>query len=73
MEKVIVDTDKLDVKVSVGGGKVKLEAVYASVEVGALAAVEVSVDSLLDQLKAKISGSIDDAVIDLLKAALKAV
>ncbi len=73
MEKVIVDTDKLDVKVSVGSGKVKLEAVYASVEVGALAAVEVSVDSLLDQLKEKIAGKVDDAVIDLIKAALKAV
>lgn len=73
MEKVLLDGKELDVKVSVAGGKVKLEALLDTDKVDVAASVSISVDELLDQLKAKIAGSVDDAVIDLIKAALKAV
>lgn len=73
MEKVLLDGKELDVKVSVAGGKVKLEALLDTDKVDVAASVSISVDELLDQLKAKIAGPIDDAVIDLFKAALKAL
>jgi hypothetical protein len=52
----------------------KLVAKVSAEKSGVVAAVELSVDAavVLDALKAAIPGQVDDAVIDLIKAALKA-
>lgn len=71
MEKAIGSEGKVDVKLQ--NGKVYLVGAYDGVDMDAKLEVGVEVDVLLDKLAAKIPGKIDDAVIGLLKAALKAV
>lgn len=58
-----------EVKVDIVDKKIVLSAVHASK--GAVANVSVAVDPgyFLDKLKEKIPGGIDDAVIEVLKAA----
>jgi phage tail sheath gpL-like len=73
MEKVIVDGKELDVKVGVSGGFVTLTADYQGAETGAALSVKVSVDNLLDKLAEAVPGKIDDAIIQVVKAALKMV
>lgn len=61
------------VKVDVVGGKIVLNAGLdtSGVDVGAKIVVEV--DYFLDLLAAKIPGQLDDAVIAIMKSALKAI
>jgi len=73
MEKVIVDGKELDVNVELKEGKVKLSVAYDGAQADAGAFIVISVDELLDKLAAKIPGQIDDAVIALVKGALKAL
>lgn len=73
MEKVLLDGKELDIKVEVKEGKVRLEAAFDGAQADAGAYVVIGVDELLDKLAAKIPGQIDDAVIALLKGALKAL
>ncbi len=60
-----------DVKLT--NGKLVLTASYAGLEAGASVSVSVEPGLFLDKLKAVIPGQIDDAVIELLKNALKAL
>lgn len=62
-----------DIDVKLAGGFVTIEAKYAGSETQASASVSISVDKLLDKLAAKIPGQVDDAVIAVMKAALKVV
>lgn len=71
MEKKIELGSEANVDVLLKDGKVILVAKYDGKETDAELSVSVSVDMLLDKLAAKIPGQIDDAVIGLLKAALK--
>ncbi len=57
-ELVVAKEVKLDIKIA--AGKVQL-------------VIEVDSDMLLDELAAKIPGQVDDAVIQVIKAALKVV
>ena len=60
MDKDVQIAKEVDLKISVAAGKVILT-------------VSVDSDMLLDELAAKIPGSVDDAVIAVIKAALKVV
>lgn len=73
MEKTIVDGSEVDVLFEIKGGKFVLTSAYAGK--GGEAKVELSVDGdyFLDKLKEKIPGKIDDAVIDVIKIAVKAL
>jgi hypothetical protein len=74
MDKVLVDdqvSKELELKIEFKGGDLLLSAVYAGKGVGAQMGVNVSPDYFLDQLKLAIPGQIDDAIIDVLKAAFK--
>ena len=62
---------KYDVKVV--SGKVMIEAKYDGVQADAALMIAIDSDLLLDKLAEKIPGKIDDAVIQIIKAALKAV
>ena len=73
MEKEMQLSKEAAVDVKLSQGKVILEAKYDGAQADAMLSVSVSVDMLLDKLAEKIPGQIDDAVIGLLKAALKAV
>lgn len=73
MEKGIVIGTEGKVDVKLGGGFVTLVAGYAGTETKANLSVTVSVDILLDKLAGAIPGQVDDAVITVLKAALKAI
>lgn len=53
--------------------KVILNVSYAGDQAQASLSLSVSIDLLMDKIKDKIPGQIDDAVIDLLKSALKAL
>lgn len=64
---------ELEYDVKVEGGKVKVEAKYDGAQADVALAVSIDSDLLLDKLAAKIPGQIDDAVIGVIKAALKAV
>jgi len=61
--------DKGETKAEIVGGNI----VLVNETSGAKIEVIVKVDYFLDLLKAKIPGTIDDTLIDLVKAALKAV
>jgi len=52
-------------------GKLIFNLKYDGSQVDGSVQVAVAVDGLLDKLKEKIPGKIDDSVIDLLKVALK--
>lgn len=54
-------------------GLLKLAVDYKGAEVGAGASVSIEPGLFLDKLKGLIPGQIDDAVIELLKNALKAL
>lgn len=54
-------------------GLLKLSVSYKGNEAGASASVSLEPGLFLDKLKALIPGQIDDAVIELLKSALKAL
>lgn len=60
MEKVIPISTEIAANITIAGGKLKIS-------------IEGDVDALLDKLAASIDGGIDDAIIGVLKAALKVV
>lgn len=51
-------------------GKLRAELKYAGVMGGAGLYVEVGADQVVEAIKAAIPGKVDDAVLDVLKAAL---
>lgn len=63
---------EVQVDVDLQDGKVVLEAKYDGKQADASVKVAIDAGLLLDKLKDKIPGKIDDGVIELLKAALKA-
>ena len=63
---------ELEMKISVSAGSVDLSLVYSGAQATATMGVKLSVDAFLSQLEAAIPGKLDDAVIEILKAALKA-
>ena len=73
MDKVLLDGKELDVNVSIKDAKVKLEVVYDGKQADVGVHVSIGVDQLLDKLAEKIPGVVDDAVIAVIKAALKAL
>lgn len=73
MEKVIVDGSEVDVKVEVKEGKIVLLADYAGKGGNAKVELAVGVDYFLDKLAERIPGTIDDAVLAVVKQALKLV
>ena len=73
MEKVLVDGKEFDMKLVISGGLVKIVGDYAGSGGAAKLEAGVSVDYFIDELKAKIPGQIDDAVLEIVKAALKAL
>lgn len=60
-----------DVEFKVEGGKVKLAIVWAEGPTAASLSAEVDPEYFLNKLAAAIPGKLDDAVIELLKGALK--
>lgn len=60
---------ELDVK----GGKLIMRVTYDGKQVDASAQVSADVELFLDKLAAKIPGQVDDAVIGVMKMALKAL
>lgn len=62
-----------DVIVEIVGGKIVVKAQLDSSGVGAGVSVTLETDYFLDKLSAAIPGQIDDAVIGIFKAALKAI
>ena len=70
LEGQIGDAGKYDVTFKTG--TLRVEASYASGVTAGLF-VEVSSDAVLDALAKAIPGTVDDAVIALIKAALKAI
>jgi hypothetical protein len=73
MEKLLVDGSELDVKLVIGEGKIGLASMYAGKGGGATVAMHVSSDYFFDKLAEKIPGQIDDAVIQVLKAAARMI
>lgn len=61
------------VTVDVTGGNIVVKAALDTSGLGASVSATVSVDYFLDKLAEKIPGQIDDAVISIFKAALKAI
>mgnify|MGYP003510056286 CR=1 FL=1 len=60
---------KVDIKLA--NGKLYLIGKYDGAQADAELSVGIEVDMFIDQLKAKIPGQIDDAILEVLKAALK--
>lgn len=73
MEKAIIDGKEFDMKLVISGGLVKIVGDYVGSGGAAKLEAGVSVDYFIDELKAKIPGQIDDAVLEIVKAALKAL
>lgn len=73
MEKVIVDGSEVDVGLEIKDGKFVLKATYVGKGGDAVVQLGVSADYFLDKLKDKIGGKIDDAIIDVIKVAVKAL
>lgn len=63
----LVDMGELDIKFEEG----KLKLVYAGKGGGGMVYAEI--DYFMDKLKDAIPGEIDDAIIELLKGAMKAI
>ena len=61
-----------DYSLSLEGGKLKLEIIYAGGAADAGISLSLNPDYLLDKLAAVIPGEIDDAVFAIIKGALKA-
>ena len=55
------------------GGKLVFNVKYNGAQASAGFTVGVSIDLLMDKVKDKIPGKVDDAIIELLKGALKAL
>jgi hypothetical protein len=62
-----------EVAVVVAGGKLSLVAKYDSKGLDGEVKLSVDSDYFIDELKAKIPGVIDDAILEILKNALKAM
>lgn len=60
-------------QLKLAGGKLYLVGKYDGKQMDAELSVGIEVDLFIDQLKEKIPGKIDDAVLELLKSALKLV
>lgn len=60
-------------KVVISEGKLSLMAVLDTAGMDASVVVSVDTDYFLDELAAKIPGTMDDAIIAVLKAALKSL
>ena len=60
-------------EIDLTGGNVILSSKYQGTSGGAELKANIDVGFLLDELAKKIPGQIDDAILGLLKAALKAV
>lgn len=60
-------------KVEISGGKIILSVDLASAGLGGGLKLSLDSDYFLDALAAKIPGSIDDAIIAVLKSALKSI
>jgi len=73
MEKEVVLSKESKVEVKLAAGKLYLVAKYDGADTDAEVSVGIEVDLLLNKLKEKIPGQIDDAVIEVLKAALKVI
>ncbi len=73
MEKAIIDGKEFDMKLVISGGLVKIVGDYVGSGGAAKLEAGISVDYFIDELKAKIPGQIDDAVLEIVKAALKAL
>lgn len=73
MEKSLVEFKKGEAALDVDfvDGKLRLSVSYDGKGADAGLYVDVEPDYFLDKLKAVIPGSIDDAIIDMLKGALK--
>lgn len=59
------------VKLSIEGGKLKLEVVYDSKGLDGSIGLMLDPDYFIDKLAEAIPGKIDDAILNILKAALK--
>ena len=53
--------------------KLKAEMKYVGAQASGGAFVEIGVDQLIEAIKKAIPGQVDDAILDVLKVALKAV
>lgn len=73
MEIVKHEAGDVNAEIKIENGNIKITAGLKSSGVKAAAQIEVESDYFLDQLAAAIPGQIDDAVISMLKVALKAV
>lgn len=73
MEKVILDGKELDVKIEFKEGKLALIVQDEGKQGGGQIELHLSTDALLDKLAAAIPGTLDDAVIAIVKEALKKV
>lgn len=73
MDKVIPISSEAKVDVKLANGKLYLIGGYDGVDLDAKLELGVEVDILLDKLAEKVPGKIDDAIIEVLKAALKVV
>ena len=73
MEKSVEVSKELDVEVEIKDGKVFFGANYEGKIGGVESRAFVKTDALIDVITAKIPGTIDDKLGELLKAALKKV
>jgi len=74
MDKVILDKEmssEADLKLEIRGGDVYLGVIYASKGAEGEVSMKISSDYFIDKLKAAIPGEIDDAILEIFKAALK--
>ncbi len=69
MEKEIGEEAK--VVLTLGGGKIMLTGMADTAGMDVSVAVSVDTDYFIDQLAAKIPGTLDDAILAVLKGALK--
>ena len=73
MDKQIGIGTEGKVEVKLMNGKLYLVGKYDGVQADAELSVGIEVDMFIDQLAAKIPGSVDDAIFGVLKAALKVI
>lgn len=74
MEKELLEKElgpETDLQLKLVDGVLKVGVAYMGKGVGATVSVDVTAEYFLDKLAGLIPGKIDDAVIGLLKAALK--
>lgn len=73
MEKDLVLGPEAKAVLKIEGGKVLLSIQYDGVQASASAGISLDVDQFATLLKDAIPGKVDDAVIDVLVAAMKIV